>query len=309
MMEREHMAEIFLGIEDKLGFPIDKIITEAKRKDAWVYVRDVLPPFLGRLLRFPPLRRFAYYAMIKQASLIGLGKVKLLEHRKGERLVGRIYPVYYHALFSGDAWGAFENFEGLTAELSYGFFGKELFINIQASQDAPLEERLQLQEVPTIPARAGYKRCRVCGLPSELSNFRWEPETGRIFDDRTGEWLFIQGIRALNAVLRELEYELGEEIPHLVSELTWKYFRGLKSEHPHFFNDLAFMKVRGIGVPENESPSPGELEDGVNILNGFNGPILAGMVAAVCGGDDPVWSWETPAAGMIRVKVSTGTKP
>ena len=306
MMEREHMVEIFLGIEEKLGFPIDKIIIEAKRKDARVYVQDVIPPLLGRLLRFPPLRRFAYYAMIKQASLIGLGKVKLLEHRRDRKLVGRIYPVYYHALFSGDAWGAFETFEGLKAKLAYGFLGEELFINIMASEDAPVEERLQLREIPVTPARVDYERCRVCGLPRELSNFRWEPETGRMFDDRTGEWFFIQGIRALDAVLRELEYELGEEIPHLVSELTWKFFRRLKSEHPQCFKDLGFMRVRGIGVPENESPTPTELAAGVDILNGFNGPILAGMVAAICGGDGPVWSWEAPAEGTIRVKVGAG---
>jgi hypothetical protein len=32
MMEREHMVELFMGIQDKLGFPIDRIIAEAKRK-------------------------------------------------------------------------------------------------------------------------------------------------------------------------------------------------------------------------------------------------------------------------------------
>lgn len=303
MMEREHMVEIFLGIEEKLGFPIDRIIIEAKRKDAWLYVQDVMPPLLGSLLRLPPLRRFAYYAMIKQAALIGLGKVRLLEHHRGERLVGRIHPVYYHALFSGDAWGAFENFEGRRADLEYGFFAGELFISIVGADDAEEEERLQLQEVPTIDAHAGYERCRVCGLPLEIANFRWETETGRMFDNRTGEWFFLQGIRALDAVLRELEYELGEEIPHLVSALTCKFFLRLKSEHPGQFNDLGFMKVRGIGVPEIESPTPAELEGGVNIRNGFNGPILAGMVAAVCGGDDPEWSWEIPNDGIIRIRI------
>jgi hypothetical protein len=138
----------------------------------------------------------------------------------------------------------------------------------------------------------------------ELSNFRWEPETGRMFDDRTGEWFFIQGIRALDAVLRELEYELGEEIPRLVSELTHTFFRRMKKEHPHVFGDLGFMKMRGIGVPDNETPSQEELEEGVLIRNGFNGPILAGMVAAICGGDDPEWSWEAPSHGTITVKVT-----
>ncbi len=303
MMEREHMVEIFLGIEEKLGFPIDKIITEAKRRDAFAYVQDVLPPLLGRLLRLPPLRRFAYYAMVAQAALIGLGKVKLLEHRKGERLIGRIDPVYYHALFAGDAWGAFENFEGLRASMDCGFFGQEFFVSVKASEDREDEQRLRLQESPVIDAHAHYERCPVCGMPGELSSFRWEPETGRMFDGRTGEWMFIQGTRALDAVLRELEFELGEEIPGLVADLTWKFFRRMKEEHPGVFCDLAFLKLRGIGIPEIEAPTPLELEEGVRIRNGFNGPILAGIVAAVCGGNHPVWSWDSPAEGIIRVKV------
>ena len=303
MMEREHMVEIFQGIEEKLGFPIDRIITEAKRKDAFSYVQDVMPPLLGRLLRLPPLRRFAYYAMVEQAALIGLGKVKLLEHRNRERLVGRIDPVYYHALFSGDAWGAFENFEGLRARMEYGFFGHELFVVIMACEDEQEGQRLRLREKPAIAAHADYERCPVCGVPGELSSFRWEPETGRMIDGRTGEWVFIQGIRALDAVLRELEFELGEEIPGLVADLTWKFFRRMKEEHPGLFGDLAFLKVRGIGVPDIERPTPSDLETGLNIRNGFNGPILAGMVAAVYGGDHPAWSWDSPAEGIIRVKI------
>lgn len=104
-MEREHMVAVFQAIEEKLGLPIDHIITEAKRKDAWTYVQDVLSPVVHETVRKPLLRRLAYLAMIKQAATIGLGKAKLLEYREGKLLVGKISPVYYHALFAGDALG------------------------------------------------------------------------------------------------------------------------------------------------------------------------------------------------------------
>lgn len=305
MMEREHMAAIFRGIEERLGLSIDHIIIDAKRRDAKVYVQDVLPVFLGRLLRLAPLRRFGYLAMVQQASLIGLGKVNLLDYRTDKRLVGRIHPVYYHALFAGDAFGAFESFEGGRAKIDCGFVGDKFFVVVEACSDALEEDRLQLEDGTVVPARAAYERCPVCGIPVELGNLGWMPEEGKVIDRRTGEWLFIQGIGALNAVLRELEAELGEDIPDMVAELTWRYFSRLKEKHPQVFCDLDFMKMRGIGVPDKASPTPQELNDGVDIRNGFNGPILAGMVAAVSGGYSPAWTWEYPEEGVVRIKITS----
>ncbi len=212
-MEREHLVAVFMAIEEKLGLPVDHIITEAKRKDAWSYVQDVLPPRVADTVRRPFLRRLAYTAMIKQAATIGLGKAKLLEYREGKLLVGKIRPVYHHAMFAGDALGAFETFEGRRAELAYAFLSEEMFLRVEASDTAHVSERLELEERPVVEARPGLERCERCGSPAELSNFRWDPESGRIVDRRTGEWFFVQGTRALDAVLRELEFELGEEIP------------------------------------------------------------------------------------------------
>jgi hypothetical protein len=303
MMERELMMGIFQGLEERLGVSIEHLIFEAKRKDAVLYVSDLLPPLLGRFVRLSPLRRFAYMVMIKQAALIGLGKARMLEYEPGRRLVGRISPVYCKALFTGDVFGAFESIEGVKAKHNYGEIGDDLFFNIEPWEDAPEEGRLEPEEGIVVPATANYFRCDVCGLPREISFLRWEPETGKIIDSRTGEWVFIQGIGALNAVYRELEEELGEEIPHLVADLTWIYYQRMKDEHPQVFKDLNFIKVRGLGVPDSDNPTPSELKKGLSIRNGFNGPMLAGMVAAVMGGDYPKWSWESPEEGVVKVTV------
>lgn len=303
-MEREHMVAVFRAIEEKLGLPIDHIITEAKRKDAWTYVQDVLPPVVHEWVRKPFLRRLAYLAMIKQAATIGLGKAKLLEYREGRLLVGKISPVYYHALFAGDALGAFETFEGRRAELSYAFLSSEMFLRIEASENAHVSERLELKETPIVKAQADFQRCSRCVAPSELAHFRWDAASGKIVDERTGEWFFVQGTRALDAVLRELEFELGEEIPHLVAEATWSFFRRLKEKNPDAFEDLSFLKIRGMGVPDKLQPSEEDLRDGLDVRNGYHGAILAGMVAAVYEGEKPSWEWESPSPGVIRVRLS-----
>lgn len=107
-------------------------------------------------------------------------------------------------------------------------------------------------------------------------------------------------------ILRELENELGEDIPEMVSRFTFDFYKTLVEERKtseSYFPDLSFMVPRGFGVPEKFRPTPAELEDGVRILNGFNGPIIAGLVAAVRGGDDPDFSWETPEPGVVLVRV------
>ncbi len=303
-MEREHLVAIYRAIEEKLGLPIDHIITEAKRKDAWTYVQDVLPPLVSDLVKKRFVRRLAYMAMIAQAAVIGLGKARLLEYREGKLLTGKISPVYYHAMFAGDALGAFETFEGRKAELAYSFLSSEMFLRIEASESAHVGERLELRETPVVKARAGFQRCRRCGAPSDLANFRWDAASGRILDQRTGEWFFVQGTRAMDAVLRELEYELGEEIPQVVAKATWDFFRRRREEHPGVFEDLSFLKIRGMGVPDSLQPTPEELRKGLDIRNGYNGAILAGMVAAACGVEEPSWSWESPQPGVIRIRIA-----
>jgi hypothetical protein len=63
------------------------------------------------------------------------------------------------------------------------------------------------------------------------------------------------------------------------------------------------MKLRGFGVPDKEAPSRQDLESGLAVRNPFNAPIVAGLVAAVCGGDEAEFTWETPEPGVLLVKV------
>ncbi|MDY6794910.1 MAG: hypothetical protein SWK76_06480 [Actinomycetota bacterium] len=224
-----------------------------------------------------------------------------MECKAGAKLSGKVDHAFYPTLFAADVCGAFESFEGVRAKLGYGCIGDELFIDVKTWEEAP-EERLRVDEGAMVSAQADFKGCGVCGLSLEVSNLRWEPDTGKLFDRRTGERLFVQGIGAIAAVLRQLESELGDEIPHLISDLTYGFYRRLKKEHPQAFEDLHYIYMREFGVPDNPKPTPAELEASLDIRNGFNGPILAGLVAAICGGENLTWSWDYPAEGIVRVR-------
>ena len=304
LVERDAFAGSLERIEEALGFPIDHIIIEAKRRDAKLYVDDVVSGIPGVIARLRPFRRFGYIIMIRQAAMIGLAKAELLSYKPGKKFVGRVCPVYHPILFIGDVCGAFESLEKKRARPYYGQIGDAWYSELYVDESLPREDRLELEKTPEVPARADFNRCEACGVPLGTDNFHWDVAQGKIIDKTTGEWIIYINVEGLNTILRELEHELGEDIPRMVSRFSFDVYRGLVRDHPaSYLKDLSFMKVRGFGVPASDDPSPGELEAGFTVRNPYNAPMIAGMVAAVRGGEQPEFTWETPEPGVLLVKV------
>ena len=137
-----------------------------------------------------------------------------------------------------------------------------------------------------------------------MMDLRWELREGKIYDRNTGEWIIYIDVEGLNTLLRELEKELGETIPGLVADHSFSYYKSLMQRASgKGFSDLAFLKARGLGVPDVESPTAEQLADGVEIRNAFNAPMIAGMVAAACSGDKTEYSWEISEPGVVKVKI------
>ncbi len=306
MIERDAFAGVLERIEETLGIPLDRILIDAKRRDAKLYVDDVVSGFAGRIIRLSPFRRLGYLVMIRQAATIGLAKAQLLDYRPGKKFIGRAFPVYHPVLFVGDVCGAFESLERKRARPVYGSIGEAWYAELSVDESLPVEERLELEKTAEVPARAGYERCAKCGVPLGIGDFRWDLDQGKIIDRNTGEWIIYINVEGVNTVLRELEREIGEEIPRMVNEFTADYYSRLAREHPpSFLCDLAFMKLRGFGVPDRERPDEGELKAGVLVRNAFNAPMVAGMVAAVYGGEGKRITWEVPEKGTVLVKGET----
>jgi hypothetical protein len=303
-VERDVFAGTLERLEEKLGFPLDDIIIDAKRRDAKIYVDDILSGLLGRLTRFPLFRRMGYLVMIRQAATIGLAKAELLEYKTGKKFVGRAPVLYHPALFVGDVTGAFESIEGKRGMPHFGYIGKAWYIEIYPAEGGKEEERLEFERTPEVPARTVYHTCEACGVPLHISNFKWVVKEAKIFDMVTGEWVIYIDVDGVNVLLRKLEEEIGEEIPEFVARHSYNHYRKLKSEHPgSYLEDLAFIAARGYGVPEDVDPSREKLEEGIEVRNAFNPPIVAGLVAAVCGGEDAEFSWEVPEPGIVKVVV------
>ncbi len=304
LVERELIVDILDEIGVFLGISIDQIVVEAKRRDAKLYVDDVLSGWMGRLARFPLFRKLAYLITIRQAAMIGLGKFQLLHYRPGRYLIGRAKTVYHPSLFVGDVCGAFESIEGVRAKPFFNYLGEHIYVEVSPWKDAPVEERLYMEKLPVIPAQAGFERCSSCGVPREVRNFSWRPAEGKIIDGTTGEWIIYVDVEGINAVFRELERELGEEIPRVIAESSFRFYREMIDRHPQApLSRLGFMKARGFGIPENENPSEEEIGERLVVKNPFSIPIVAGMVAAHFAEGQKDFGWEVSSEGTLEVLI------
>ena len=305
-IEGNFYASIQEGIEQLLGISIEYIIINAMNNLSKRATDEILSGLLGKIVRLRPFRRLAFQSIIKEAHILGLIKGELLKYRPGKELIIRCEYVAQPVYMAGNAIGAFRSIEGVNGIVRCEKGGDYYFIEIHASEDAPLEERLRLDPPPVIDAQVSYERCPVCRTPLSISRFHWNLENGKITEEGSGEPLGLGEVYALNATLREIEEELGDEVPRWVAENTRKFYRNLIAKHPDTpFKDLSFLEAKGYGVPEIKNPAPEDLASGVRIRNPFCLPVVAGMVAAVYGGDGCDFDWSSPEEGVISVTVKS----
>ncbi len=296
------LCSVLSGIEERLGIPIEHIIIDAKRRDAKIYVDNMLKGARGRLTRMKLFRRAAYSYMVKQAAAIGLAEVTILDYRPGESLDLEMGYVYNPALFAGDVSGAFESIEGVRAKVDRTNKGGSLQMTVRAWPEAPEEERLKLEEETWAHALTSFQRCPSCGVPRELSRWRWSVDECRISDEATGEWLIYVDTAGINAVFRELERELGEDIPKMVADLSRDFYVKLDGgKGAPFLRDLRFLEYRGFGVPESMYPVADNGNKCVAVRNPWNAAVVAGCVAAACGLEGSPVNWEAPKEGRMTV--------
>lgn len=299
-MEGDLLSAVLGGIEERLGIPIDHIIIDAKRRGAKIYVDNVLAGPLGKALRLKRLRKLAYDYMIKQAEAIGLAQPRILSYKPGQHLVLEALNVYNNAIFTGDVCGAFESIEGTRAKAEYEEGSEKTTIRIETWHDAPDEERLWIDYGDPLPAQAGFSRCSSCGTPKGASRWQWNLEQGRVIDGSSGAWLIFIDIGGINAVFRELERELGEEIPQVMMDSARRFYAGLREKGAkEAHGDLSFLALRGFGVPVPHAPTREDLANGIKVLNPFNMPIVAGAVAGIMADGEEKVGWTgTPEAHL-----------
>jgi len=216
--ESDSFNELFKNIENLIGLPLEKIVIESKARATKEYVKKLLPGARGLIARIIGLRRIAQ-RVIDQGKILGYGKIMLLGYSWKENYITvEIENPYSLPLFCGDLRGANEAVKNVSGTVAYqeirpGKFQVKAFLKEHAPE---LRERLRREQLPRKKGDITYHRCPSCNIPIEISNFKWDFDSGIISQKETGLRMAILGPDGIQAVLDELEAELGETIPEVI---------------------------------------------------------------------------------------------
>jgi hypothetical protein len=220
LFDSDGINALFKNIEGLIGLPIEKIVIESKARATQDYISHLIRGTKGKLARFVGLERIIR-RIVEQGRLLGYGDIKVTSFSWKEAFMTcEIKQPYSLALFCGDLKGALAAIRKLEGTVSYEETGPDAYLikDVYLGESTELKDRLNARHVPPKDGDITYHRCPTCDAPLEVSGFSWDFDKGTITQKWSGIRYAIFGSAGMEAVLDELERELGEEIPATIVE-------------------------------------------------------------------------------------------
>lgn len=263
IVEAGELERLLDALSETIGMSVDRFLVESQKnvgKALYTTMparhfglvpnrRYLRPLFIARLFMRPVSDRIAE---------LGNGRPSIEEYRAGCYWVLRFCNPCVIPMLIGSSMGIFESMEKTSSSrYEHRLEGEDLLITIRHGGTAPCsEKRLYLEEVRPGGGPFRFDRCPDCSapLPAALC-FDWDIDSGFILNRLTGKREVVVAVQSLNAMVRELESELGDEIPGILYE-TQKRLEGerltpLGTGTPGVFWDgyLTDLAVHGLGYP------------------------------------------------------------
>ena len=291
-LEDGELESLFGDLSDTIGIPVEPFLVQAQKEVgkaifAALSIRHMKRVPHMRFFRPQWVARLLVRLMATDMAGLGDGRISVDSYRAGESLVLRFQNPCLIPLLVGSAAGIYESVEDMPgSRVDYGIEEGDLVVRLKhGEKKAEAEGRLYLEDIGSGDGLLSYDRCPVCDTPMPASRaLEWDISRGIINNRLTGRREVVVATQSVNAILRELESELGEEVPRLLYDHQKKYTRqrlsGNKaSDRESFFNDvLRDMAFRGLGYPTVFSHDESSVS--VHILNPYNQDLYAAKVAA-----------------------------
>lgn len=319
-LEAAELDGLFTDLSGTIGMNIDRFLIQAQKNIgkalyANLPIRHMKRVPTTRWLRPQWLARLLVSAIATDIAGLGDGRVRLDSYEAGKTLVLRFRNAIIAPILTGSAAGIYESIEEMpSAHVEYGFEASELVIRLSHGTATEVEEtgRLYLDEIKPGNGPVSYERCCQCNVPLEAARaFKWDIEHGIITNITTGQRDVVFAVQSLNAILRELTSEIGEELTQLVYDhqkaYTGRALADARVEEPGAFVEdrLKDMALRGLGYPTASEFSGNELS--VEIGNAYNQVLYAAKLAAAfekaTGGASAIeWRTKEPDKGAYVIR-------
>jgi hypothetical protein len=314
-IETENINSTFSGVEQIINMSIERIITEAKRRATFDFVDHSLSGIVKAIVRLVGMR-----PVIKNidalGSVMGFGDINLvtLRHRYGEDSLAKISikEPYSVPLFCGDLAGAFNAIRRRQVAVEYEEVAPDEYMITGYIFQHPLElqERLQTKAYQRKPGDIAFESCPECGGPMALSEYKWDMDRGVIENRTNGRRMALTGPAALDAIIEELEKELGDTIPAVVVEAQRRFIKsGFYSLEEIASEELFRMQlaIRGLGSMKDLEWPQGGLR--FRLENSCLHPVIVGMALGffeMATGKEGRSEWEQTEDGDLIVEISSG---
>lgn len=288
---------LFEKVGAELGMPLDNIILNAGRQASARVIEDLLSshPLLGKVVFKAPLYHITQKLLVDFGMSIGIGRIEIVEHRKGRRGTIRFIDPYNLPHCSAIMLGSMDVIYGYTVSAEIREEGEDCFIGELKPHEqggGALDEAfLRLTTEDLNPRRVGgaqeLKPCSRCGAPRDVGVlFSFDPANGIITEQMNRERVVLLGVYSLNSIVRELEKELGRDIADLFISKERDSFKKklastlLADEMRDTQEIRDYFRLRGLGMlVEMEE---GEQASSFTLENAFIPPIAAGRLLALC---------------------------
>ncbi len=312
-IETENVNRTFSGVEEIIETSIERIIVEAKRRATFDFIDHTLPGIVKGIIRVIGLR-----PVIRNISslgrVMGYGDISLVSvrrvHGKGDHVTLRIVEPYSLPLFCGDLAGAFNAVNRRQVAVHYRpIDGNDYEVTGHVSMHPlELQDRLKIRHYEHKPGDIALEPCPDCGGPLALADFAWDLDRGVVVHRERGRRMAMLGPAALDAIIDDLEDELGETIPHVIVEAQKRFiktgFYGLDEITPSELLRKQ-LAIRGMGNLRNME----WVEDNLRVCleNACLHPVIAGLILGFfefASGREGSVSWNGKPDGDLEVEVA-----
>ncbi len=315
-IETENIARTFSGVEELINMSIEHIIVEAKRRAAFDFISHSIPTPVRIVVKIAGVklvaRSISGLGLVMGYGAIRIVKLRRLPFRSAYVIMGIRRP-YSLPLFCGDLAGSFEAVRGREIGISYEQTGPDDYEVTGHISRHPLElrDRLSTRRYSHKPGDIALEPCPGCGAPLMLAEYAWDLETGVIEHRERGRRMAVLGPAALDAIIHELQVELGETVNRVITEAQRRIVRtgfyGLDEITPLDLFRRQFA-IRGLGnLSEIEWRENGLR---IRLENSCIQPVLVGVMQGffeLATGGHATVEWSVSDDGDLVVEVSSAS--
>lgn len=274
--ESDNIDNMFRGVEEVIGGPIEHIVIERKRRDTRRFMERAFPEKIDRLgsilgggkvdkvssvdasLRQEILEIGDMFN--SQATSIGMvygyGDIRFSELWElwdtfpwRTQIIRKPYSAIF---FSADMLATVEAFEQRDMRVKYEKVSEGVYLlgTVPGEHPIGLAERLKRKSYAVKPGDISLERCPECGVPAAVARCKWDLEEGIIIDPETKRRMAFFDPAAMDIVFDDLEAELGESVPEAIIEAqrrAWKLSMSLDNWKRSGYDFKSYAAIRGLG--------------------------------------------------------------